>query len=142
MLAQNFKTAAELGLNDVQLDALQKTLVLFETGKVVFATEIFVGLCAVEQSSEFTGHFNMANWSARGKCGTVGCIGGTAEMIGGLPINSLNDASNYNYALENLFYANDAKVRLEKITVEQAARALRNYLTTGHANWAQATAAE
>jgi hypothetical protein len=32
MLAQNFMTAADLGISEAQLDALRKTLVLFETG--------------------------------------------------------------------------------------------------------------
>ena len=34
MLAQSFKTALELGIKDEQLDALQKVLVLLETGKL------------------------------------------------------------------------------------------------------------
>lgn len=133
MLAQNFKTAEELGLTEPQLDALRKTLVLLETGKLTHAKRI-TGPAPV--SKDFSALFNMVWWANAHPCGTVACIGGTAELIGGVCFGDYL----LNKALHELFEPRELKCDWGEITPAQAATALRSYLTTGSANWSEALA--
>jgi hypothetical protein len=133
MLAQSFKPAAELGITEPQRDALMKTLVLLETGKLVHTTRY----ASARGPRPFTGHFNMKRWGLEPTdCGTVACIGGTAEIISG--INFFDCL--YDPGLHELFYAQGSRKEMRDITPAQAATALRSYLTTGNANWAEAVA--
>lgn len=127
MLMQNLRTAAELDITELQRDALVKTLVLLETGKLVHVpeTEMDYSKC-VERRSRFTGHFNMMDVMFEHSCGTVACIKGTAELISGVIVQGPE-------ALDELFYTRYMHGR--DITPEQAATALRSYLTTGNARW-------
>lgn len=132
MLAQSFLSADDLELSERQRDALIKTLVLLETGKLthVHANDISIGFELDDYTNyKFSGYFNMAVWHEHYNCGTVACIGGTAEMIGQVEFNPGISA-----ALRELFYPR-RHVALANVTVKQAAQALRNYLTTGHAHW-------
>lgn len=138
MLAQNFKPAAELKLTDLQKEALIKTLVLLETKKLKHAYPDR----SVSEPVGFTGHFNMGWWELLAACGTICCIGGTAELIGDLKPDELDKATYYNPALKNLFYpfypgkgGLRISVEMQHITPDQAATALRSYLTTGDARW-------
>lgn len=134
MLMQNFKSAIDLGITDAQKDALAKTLVLLETGKLKHevpssrASSYLPGL-------PFTGHFNMTAWgSPDPMCGTIACIGGTAEMVGNVLFGAWWESENDN--LRNLFAPQRlARHKWYDITSEQAATALRSYLTTGEARW-------
>lgn len=128
MLAQNFKTPAELRISQAQFDALVKTLGILERNETVWVSIDCVSHHNIEKI-KFTGHFNMDVWQEPHKCGTVCCIGGTAELIGGVEFDP-----HKNYALWGLFYPN-INLEYSKITVEQAACALRNYLTYGEAKW-------
>jgi hypothetical protein len=136
MLMQNFKSAADLGITEPQLSALIKTLVLLETGKLVHvpADDLRRG------PKTFTGHFNMDSWTWTGDCGTVACIGGTAEMVGGVNFQGFTRPK----ALTELFYPfdsnDDGEHPFSAITPAQAATALRSYLTTGDAKWSEAVA--
>jgi len=132
MLAQNFKTAEELRIPEGHVAALQKVLVLLETDKLTHMDkELYYGLD--DGPRTFTGHFNMGSWTAPRECGTVACIGGTAELISGLDFSFLADR---NPALNILFYPCIGGYGIyNDITTEQAAQALRNYLTTGVADW-------
>lgn len=139
MLAQSFKTAEELRITPKQFDALVKTLVLMETGRLVHIDDdkVAEGNCNHPiEVCNFTGHFNMNLWRSKDKCGTVCCIGGTAELIGNF---TFADEYNLPEELRTLFYPNDGMndngIHYNDITVEQAATALRSYLTTGKANW-------
>ena len=71
-------------------------------------------------------------------CGTPACIGGWCKQIIGRRITEYF----FNSALEALFYPNSERppedYDYEAITPEQAARALRSYLTRGAPNWAEA----
>jgi hypothetical protein len=134
MLAQSFKSAADLGITEPQFDALRKTLVLLETGKLrhVPAPDNYQW-----SGTDFSFKFNMGSWrrdAAGGECGTVCCIGGTAELVGNV------DFSDRAGALDDLFYAKDCPINLTAITPAQAATALRSYLTTGDARWDLAVA--
>lgn len=133
MLMQNFKAADDLGITEPQKDALIKTLVLLETGKLVHVPKYQIK--SLEGDSGFTGHFNMNSWTVEGSCGTVACIGGTAELVGGLERDSLEDVTNRNAELDLLFYPNLGRYDWGLVTVEQAATALRSFLTTGSARW-------
>ena len=136
MLAQNFMTPADLGLNDRQFDALVKTLKLLETNKLrhamapAYRFEIWPADCS------FDGLFNMATWISGSACGTVACIGGTACLLAGDEL-LFHNAEPEPAALDTLFFP---PLERGKITTEQAARALRSYLTTGDPRWTEAVA--
>jgi hypothetical protein len=135
MLAQNFKTADDLDITEKQKDALCKTLVLFETGKLTHVPPSSNG----DEEATFSGHFNMCNWSAKHRCGTIGCIGGTAEMVGQVSFGYIYGLTNL--PLKDLFLPNEVEPsQWGNITVDQASRALRSYLTTGAARWDLAVA--
>lgn len=135
MLAQNFKTAADLGIKERQHAALRLTLNALEREELKHAPAAIFH----DPTSPFTGHFNMNCWHASSQCGTVCCIGGTAELLGGLKVNSLTITASGNSALHRLFYPLGHK-GWDRITPSQAASALRSFLTTGDANWAEALA--
>ena len=78
-------------------------------------------------------------------CGTVCCIGGWAERVGGRGLFSyyrsvfrdrdvftdiMRDSKKRR--LHDLFFP---EANLSRITVDQASRALSSYLTTGRAGW-------
>lgn len=132
MLAQAFLSADELQITERQKDALIKTLVLMETGKLqhmplnrlTYQNEI------ERPYHKFSGLFNMRFTIFEHFCGTVGCIKGTAEMISGISLSSRD------LRLHELFYTEHMNDR--DIGVAEGAIALRSYLTTGNANWAAA----
>jgi hypothetical protein len=132
MLAQNFKTATDLGITDAQRSALQKTLVLMETGKM---QHVPAGsdLKPLMDPGEYAGLFTMHLTYADADCGTAGCIRGTAQMISGVYF----DVCDLTTGLNDLFYE-WAPCKNWDPSVEQAAIALRNYLTFGEPRWADA----
>lgn len=132
MLMQNFKSAADLGITEPQLSALQKTLVLLETGRLIHVPD---SSDVMEPATKFTGHFSMDKWSWEGPCGSICCIGGTAELASGLERDSLKMASHINRPLNNLFFPTEITGDWGRITPDQAATALRSYLATGDARW-------
>lgn len=127
-----FKSPKELGLTLKERDALIKTLLLMEAGKMVHIKD--VGDNTV-QSGEYG--FSMREWHMQHFCGTVCCIGGTAELLGGLPTHSLAIKSTGmasvgdNLDLYNLFYRWGGG----SPSPERAAQVLRGYLTTGKTKW-------
>lgn len=128
MLAQSFMAAVDLKITEAQRDALIKTLVLMETGKLQYV-EVTGKIGSFRKTRKFTGHFNMRSWRDEIKgCGTVACIGGTAEMIGNVDFDHIPDGL---YQLFFTMYRRNGDGVIQDITVEQASRALRNYLTTG-----------
>jgi hypothetical protein len=129
MLAQSFKSAADLGISEPQLKALMKTLVLLETDRMIHVE----ARDYVMDGTKFSGHFNMGNWRRAAECGTVACIGGTAELIGRVRFAHYGAA---NPRLKELFHPSRwPQDDWSKITPAQAATALRSYLTTGDARW-------
>lgn len=128
MLAQSFKSAADLNITEPQLSALQKTLVLLETGKLkhIPSEKLNFDPCR-RRDRQFDGLFNMDHSFFCGDCGTVACIRGTATLISGIEF----PASHAPLGLRNLFYSWGAG----DPDTSQAATALRSYLTTGDARW-------
>jgi hypothetical protein len=134
MLAQNFKPAADLGITEPQKEALMKTLVLLETGKLVHDTSYLRSIN--RKSIGSPNRFNMRLVFAESDCGTVGCICGIAESLGGDGLV----AAGGNRGLNDLFMARGSGLPYEVITPSQAAIALRSYLTIGDAKWHEAVA--
>lgn len=135
MLAQNFKSATDLRISEEQRRALELTLSALERGELRHVTYDPLQ-AAVADDVPFTAHFNMNAWRCVADCGTVCCIGGTAEFLGNLPLHSFDRATEKNRALSNLFFP--PIHGWDEITADQAATALRSYLTTGDAKWAEA----
>jgi hypothetical protein len=135
MLAQSFLDASALSIPETHRQALMKTLVLLETGKLVHVARAAL-INPVRGQKGFTGHFNMSHWRTGYECGSVCCIGGTAEIVGDVLFGDLP----HNDGLGELFYAKSATISLREINPAQAAIALRSYLTTGAANWEEALA--
>lgn len=125
MLVQSFMSAVDLNIKEHEKAALELTLGMLETGKL---KHLQYNEYAERTSIEFSGLFNMHDWTAPVECGTVACIGGTAELLGKFTFQK------YTEGLENLFYP-DVNLPLQNITIEQAAKALRNYLTLGKPYW-------
>ena len=108
-----------------------KVLVLLETGKMRHVP--MGGAPHDDIPVQFSGQFNMNQWRAENDCGTIACIGGTAEAISGE--NFRAETYLFNKGLQGLFYPPDLHKRWHDITPAQAATALRSYLTTGDARW-------
>jgi hypothetical protein len=132
MLAQSFKSAEELGISEPQKDALIKTLVLLETGKLVHVPMDTVRADSRANSSP-NKFFNMIISYGLADCGSVGCIRGTAERVSDVSFPIRDDTP---LGLYNLFYSGLAIV--SDPSTSQAATALRSYLTTGDAKWSEA----
>lgn len=131
MLARNFLPATDLGITQAQHAALIMTLHAMESGRVVHlrnVKEIETDYEADERL--YLGHFNMNYWKDNADCGTVACIGGTAEILGKIQFNDDGLPRN----LAQLFYPGTTD-NYNDITVEQAAAALRHYLIFGTPNW-------
>jgi hypothetical protein len=131
MLAQNFKSAAELGIPQAHYDVLVEVLHMLERGEIRHI-EVPDGLWKSASDGEFCGLFNMSVWVSAGPCGTAACLGGTAELISGLKFGDDMQTR----GLERLFYP--WSIDMDKVTPEMGAIALRNYLTTGSPRWREA----
>lgn len=145
MLAQNFKSPTDLGLTDAEQSAFILVLGLLERGELVHVTK-WSG-ASLRKDGQYSGQFCMELWNDTfSSCGTIGCIGGTAEMVGNLPHGSLLDTMKGNQKLTDLCFPGEllfeagVEIDYSDITPAQAARALRSYLTTGDPNWVYAVA--
>jgi len=131
VLAQNFKTAKELGLAEVEVEALVTVLRMLERQDI--APEAF-----------HMGHF-------RHECRTPACICGWAHHVSAgrafpeltahcgpmILYRRLSDTP----STVELFRLKAARGSGGDITTAQAAVALRSYLTHGEPRWAEAMAA-
>lgn len=125
MLAQSFKTAADLGISDLEHFYLTKVLGMLERGDLVDVEAAIHGC---------TNGFNMGT---QGKgCGTPACIGGWVAFLMGEDqmtyVDRFLQSRTKNQALTELYWNERA---VEKGKVAHAAVALRSYLTTGDARW-------
>ena len=140
MLAQNFKSAADLGVTDIELTALVHLLGMLERDELVHGEHPFAKM------ARGPNEFNMAA-TLDNSCGTIGCIAGWANALSGgdaFPEIVKGEIENWhlrsNQQLINLFGIGRACGGLYSITPAQAATALRSYLTTGDAKWHEAIA--
>jgi hypothetical protein len=103
-------TAEALGLSEDNRAALIMTLNDFERGNVV--------------------EFNMGSWAT--------CMAAHCDRTFGTSFRLRGQYASFNGsqdALDQLFGGEMLLDRMETITVDAAARALRNYLTTGSPQW-------
>ena len=133
MIPNEFKSAEQLYLSEKQKEALVRTLELLENGKLLHVRDFCPEID--KKGEKFTGHFNMAYWRAKDSCRTVACIGGTAELISGVKFLDPNKfiGGHFPPKLNELFFRPTGHFNSK--TPAQAAKALRNYLTTGDAQW-------
>lgn len=139
MLMQNLKTAAELGITDAEFDALYKVLGMLEREELKYMPAT-TGDVPPEYNNFVPEFFNMALTHTQNSCGSACCILGWARHVAGdrtlfhgrTPANS------------DLFrMAHDAGLSIypgkfsNEILPDEAAIALRNYLTFGEARWAE-----
>lgn len=127
-----FKTAKELYLSEEQRCGLIKALAYIESGKTLHV-RINPNKQAVISMKVPTG-FNMSCWRRQESCGTIACLGGIAEILGG---------AHYRFhlppELKALFGLRAREyVDMTDITEKQAAVALRGYLETGKTDWDKA----
>lgn len=126
MLMQNFKTAADLGITETEQDALIKVLGMLERAELRYAEG---------GETECENGFNIGT---QGKgCGTPACIGGWVARLMGIDEGRYVDSYMPDFserrpdkALSGLYW------RYPKdVGVDEAATALRSFLTTGDARW-------
>lgn len=135
MLAQNFKTPAELGISDAEYSALQAVLRMFEREEVVHSSGVddYQGAC-----------FNMGSTWSRSDCGTLGCIGGyVATVLGVSPDKYIYQYQNFGRLTQLYFPRNKNGCLIDElisVTPAQAALAIRSLLTTGEPRWHEALA--
>lgn len=142
MLAQNFKTAADLGISELRHGGLIKTLGVLERGEVRHVPVPYSRF--VYKPQNWDALFNMSNLWTDATCGTAACIAGTSDLIFGTDFVSAGCVNwPEDSRLDDLFCPNGIDEEIwGDITTAQAATALRSYLTTGDANWAEAIAAQ
>ena len=134
MLAANFLTAAELHISEDLRDALITILGRLERGEfkaIDFAAQV--------KGLHIDGDlFAMNHWCTNSSCGTIRCIGGWAEEVMGRPLTRMVEGA-FSFIeptppnLMHLFFP--GQTAQTYATDADAAVALRNYLTTGNANW-------
>jgi hypothetical protein len=139
MLAQNFKTPAELNISKREFDAIVTTLGAFERNEIQYVTS------DEETTQQILAAFNMDYWDGKEatggyeNCGAVHCIGGWVTKLTGVNLPE-KDGEEWDAELAgreglyNLFYPHQIR-DWSRITVAKAAEAIRNYLTTGKPNW-------
>lgn len=135
MLAQNFKTSVELGISVQEFEALKQVLGMFERGEIKFHPRGYsMFVTSKSKFKEPLIGFHMAAFYGHAPdCGTVACICGWAEYVGGLEPLSL---SRKRFGNPELFYLFETcGINANEIQPHHAAIALRNYLTTGTARW-------
>lgn len=128
MLAQNFMKATELEIAESELQALIKVLGLLERGELTHTP------CSDQIKGEC---FSMNMTHAKTDCGTAHCIGGWVATITNV------DPSKYVYSnqfgkIGKLYFPWGQVEGWSQITTEQAASALRSFLTHGDPRWKEA----
>lgn len=133
MLAQNFMTGTDLGIAEIERDALVKVLHMLECGELEFAGK------GHPWQKDYRG-FNLGPWPVeRGDCGTVGCFVGWSHIVDRRVFadRSYGWTHGYPQPFYDLIFGNGAPCKKEHIATGAAASALRNYLTTGDPRWAE-----
>jgi hypothetical protein len=141
MLSQNFLSSADLALTSAQHAALVMVLSMLERGELVHVPTKSRRLPLRHNG------FSMGCWNLQQDlhlveydvtCGSVCCIGGWAELAGNVIFYGAEwDGGNSRHAaLDRLFHPN-CVAEWDAITPQQAAMALRSYLTIGDPHWEQ-----
>ena len=120
MLMQNFKSADELKISVAEQAALIKVLGMLERGELKHSRDSNV-------KGDFL--FNMGTQGCG--CGTPACIGGWVAHLLGENQMAYVDKQMDNGPLNDLYWGRMS----DYITVDQAATALRSFLTVGDPRW-------
>lgn len=145
MLAQNFKTPAELGIKDAEFMALAKLCGMLERGELehveIKDQTAFYDMKLPIPTEPTTG-FNMGNIYLVDDCKTAACIAGSCDLFFGTKFAPDGDSNDdWPSKLRELFCPPGMDdEEWGSITVAQAACALRSYLTTGEPRWDEALA--
>lgn len=135
MLAQNFKTAGELKISDVELRSLMTVLGMLERQELVHGKSPLAGI------ARGPNEFNMAATLYTGGCGTIGCLAGWAYHVsGGEAFPEIIAGGIFGWGLRDqqlnaLFGIGRRHATLYEITPARAATTLRRFLTTGDGIW-------
>lgn len=140
MLARTVLSHEQLGITERERDLLLKVLNRLEANPPPHIKQDNAYSCMWFDGDEPDG-FNMTNIFSRASCGTAACLLGWALAFGGtkgqFALFGTGWDNNRTAACQRLFCPTDVpKSQWDAITVEQGAQALRNYLATGEANWA------
>jgi hypothetical protein len=132
MLARSFLTAADLGISEIEHDALIKVLHMLERGELKHRPDN-------PSISTIPNAFSMGHWGRKEDCGSIGCIRGWARFVA-------NDDTLFARpvpdAVYGLFTVEDIHDKpWTDITPAEAAHAVSNYLTTGASRWKSVLAA-
>ena len=142
MTEDNFLSSDALSLTPKEYSALVEVLHELEDGEIVYDPT-----CKTERKG-----FNYASIAVHHDKGTCACIAGWAKIIGGNhtfaaaiekeafgPVRSMIIGISPRVdALIDLFFGPlYRKWELASVTPQEAAKAIRNYLTTGNPNWHQ-----
>lgn len=128
-----FLSAKVLGIQEKERCALIRTLAFIEAGRTLHVQDPLHEKKSSDPECAY--RFNMAFWRGSYRCGTVACLGGTAELLSSAPIN-FNGTSHLE--LRKLFgFGEFHWDRLRNKTEKGAAIVLRGYLETGKADWSQ-----
>lgn len=132
MLAQNFKTAADLAIQEWERDGLIQVLGLLERGNLKFHD--FYDMSGARGDA-----FNMCTTGQITSCGTTACIAGWVYILKGRKTphaDKLEERVTPNPDLKNLYFPDFRGMdSMNEIQPGQAATALRNYLTRGAPHW-------
>ena len=135
MLAQNFKTPADLKIADAEFEALVKVLGMLERGEIksVPAEQLCRGIGREDAIPEF---FDMQYVHTKYDCGTAACVMGWMMHVDERVCGGGKGVLKWSPALRPLFILDGLECR----DADQAAIAVRNYLTHGEPRWAEALA--
>lgn len=137
MLAQNFKSPADLKISDAEYRSLITVLGMLERGEIKDAPghASFGGVYSAGQSPP-PSMFRMASVSGVADCGTACCIMGWAKEVGGQ--NLFPDIPRKGRFIYDLFYPLNSGIVCR--SAEKGAAALRNFLTDGSPRWEEVLA--
>lgn len=141
MLAQNFKTAAELNLTDKRFEALLGVLRMLERDELKHvALDETRARMSYRKPRDRSFVFNMDDIYTYSNCGTAACIAGACDLYFNSdfvdPKDGLADIDEVSKELYNLFCPDRVSpCDWKEISSSQAAMALRSYLTTGEPRW-------
>lgn len=132
MLAQNFMKSKALKITDKEHGALIAVLHALDRGELKHRNHA---------KPDGPNGFNMGRLRNEMACGTVACLKGWAQTFAGK--EDVFDSFRMTSAVADLFMyqcidrPETMKWNREKVTTDQAAHALRNYLTSGAARWGE-----
>jgi hypothetical protein len=123
----NFLSTRQLGISKADRDALIHVLGMLERGEVVH----------VPDWRGYKGKFgfNMLEYSDDRVCGTICCIAGWCDRLFHRNFANRHQDKKLPEALSDLFFGPADYDGMNAVTVEEAAIALRTYLTTGKSVW-------